>query len=573
FRRIVRHDQSLSAPGHAFLGKTGEATTILTPGDTLFRIARDMGLVAYAQTSLDHLKRLTPLLEEAADSEKRIRTLELSVRLLSEQHVDPKSRLELVEDAAQHTTEILQGRDEILPATALLAQCIGLLEHSGGTARQEVYELLEEALGRVEASQAKYVRALAAGDPTIEDTLHLSRRLYPTRNTGDVPGDLRVAEISARRLLKADVASLSPETAATTLELIADHALDPLIGARELDTHWPLAFAHSVCPPLGVLMMLGMDSEGALVSLMVKQGKTLVSRLEESNGVSFADSLDTWAQTYPHRYGYIDRKEGNNEFFLSMEELPISLPRASRLIVVAEPGVQQIPLNLALVDGNFAGHQLAIGYVPSLTWLEAKSRQPRILQPRRVAWISEATGGHEDDVLIRVLDRNEDTLRAHGFELETQSAVPSTLKGAQIAVVAAHGDIGSGGKFFHRVSDEGTLVLSPAALANALEGTELAILFVCSGGRTDKHPHVNTGVGLPKHLLSRGCRTVIASPWPLYASVAGPWLESFLKSWDDGLSALDATFSANQAVEKHFGNVPQYSLAMTVYGDVLMAKV
>ncbi|WP_229612813.1 hypothetical protein, partial [Pseudomonas syringae] len=27
-----RHDQSLSAPGHAFLGKTGEATTILTPG-------------------------------------------------------------------------------------------------------------------------------------------------------------------------------------------------------------------------------------------------------------------------------------------------------------------------------------------------------------------------------------------------------------------------------------------------------------------------------------------------------------------------------------------------------------
>ncbi|MDG6421921.1 hypothetical protein QCD78_28515, partial [Pseudomonas syringae pv. actinidiae] len=35
FRRIVRHDQSLSAPGHAFLGKTGEATTILTPGDVL----------------------------------------------------------------------------------------------------------------------------------------------------------------------------------------------------------------------------------------------------------------------------------------------------------------------------------------------------------------------------------------------------------------------------------------------------------------------------------------------------------------------------------------------------------
>ncbi|MDG6387841.1 hypothetical protein QCD76_27660, partial [Pseudomonas syringae] len=32
---MVRHDQSLSAPGHAFLGKTGEATTILTPGATV----------------------------------------------------------------------------------------------------------------------------------------------------------------------------------------------------------------------------------------------------------------------------------------------------------------------------------------------------------------------------------------------------------------------------------------------------------------------------------------------------------------------------------------------------------
>ncbi|MDU8269523.1 hypothetical protein RX830_27575, partial [Pseudomonas syringae pv. actinidiae] len=31
-------DQSLSAPGHAFLGKTGEATTILTPGVPLSAI-------------------------------------------------------------------------------------------------------------------------------------------------------------------------------------------------------------------------------------------------------------------------------------------------------------------------------------------------------------------------------------------------------------------------------------------------------------------------------------------------------------------------------------------------------
>ncbi|MDG6387620.1 hypothetical protein, partial [Pseudomonas syringae] len=51
FRRIVRHDQSLSAPGHAFLGKTGEATTILTPG----AIAKEVGL---SKGTVDGLARL-----------------------------------------------------------------------------------------------------------------------------------------------------------------------------------------------------------------------------------------------------------------------------------------------------------------------------------------------------------------------------------------------------------------------------------------------------------------------------------------------------------------------------------
>ncbi|EMX6257098.1 CHAT domain-containing protein [Pseudomonas aeruginosa] len=543
-------------------------------GYTLIRVARDLGLTEYAQTSLDHLRQVTALLDEPADTEKRIRTLELSLRLIGAQHLGDAMQLALLDDATQHCSEVLQGWDEILPATVILAQSIGLLEHSGnaGGSIDHARETLEKALARIEASQANYVRAMTAGDPTIEDILHLTRRVDPARNSGDAPGDLRVAEISARRFLKAGKGALSPDAVATTLELISDRALDPLQNARELETQWPLEYAHTLCPEDGAVMMLGTDSEGALVTLTVEQGQTVVST-QDASETDFATAVEDWAKAYPHRYGYINREEGNNEFFLSMADLHVPIPEAKRLIVVAEPGVQQVPINLALINDNFAGYQRAIGYVPSLTWLEAKSRQPRILEPRRVAWISEATGGHENDVLIRVLERNEYTLREHGFEVETQGKIPSTLKAAQIAVVAAHGDVGAGGRFFHRVSDEGNLVVSPTALANALEGSDLAILFVCSGGRTDKHPHGNTAVGLPKHLLSRGCRTVIASPWPLFASIAGPWLESFLRSWDEGVSALDATFIANQAVEKHFGNVPQYSLAMTVYGDVLMTKV
>ena len=538
---------------------------------TLFRIVRDLGVTSYAQASLDNLKRISTLITEPEESEKRIRTLELSMRLLHGKHQDLAFRVELVADAEEHCNQIMKGRDEILPAIVLLAQSIGLLEHFGGCASESARALLEEALSRLDAPRAKYVRAMTASKPTIADALHLAKRVDPTRNSGDVPGDLRIAEIAARRVLKTNEDSISAQTAATALELIADHALDPLDCARELDTQWPLEFAQSICPEDGAVLMLGLDSEGALVSLTIGEEQTLVSQHEGSD-TTFRKTLKEWAQTYPYRYGYINREEGNNEFFLSMQDLQIPIPNAKRTIVVAEPAVQQVPLNLALFENNLAGYQSAIGYVPSLTWLYAKSQQLRTRETKRVAWISEATGGHDDDVLVRVLMRTESTLRDHGFDVETEGVVPVALKGAQIAVVAAHGGVGSGGKFFHRLSDEGNLVVSPSSLATALEGAELVILFVCSGGRTDKHPHVNTAVGLPKHLLSRGCRTVIASPWPLFASVPGPWLESFLKSWDGGLSALDATFAANQAVESHFGNVPQYSLAMTVYGDVLMSK-
>ena len=93
--------------------------------------------------------------------------------------------------------------------------------------------------------------------------------------------------------------------------------------------------------------------------------------------------------------------------------------------------------------------------------------------------------------------------------LDTSGQVPDDLVGSEIAVIAAHGNVGVGGRFFRRVVDEGGLVLSPHTLARSLADTELVILFICSGGRTDSHPYSNTSVGLPKQLLSAGCRTCL----------------------------------------------------------------
>jgi hypothetical protein len=315
--------------------------------------------------------------------------------------------------------------------------------------------------------------------------------------------------------------------------------------------------------------MLGLDADGMLTALTVDESGASVAK-RGTVDTPFRRVLEDWSDRYPYQYGLIDRSEGNNEFFVSMQKLDVPLPNAQRIIVVSEPALQQVPLNLALLNEDLAGNSCAIGYVPSLTWLDAMQRRPRLQHQRRIAWISEPSDALSSSALAMVLSRTGPTLQAHGFELDTGGSIPPNLAGAQVAVIAAHGSVASGGRFFHRVSDEGRLVVTPGALAHSLAGIEMTILFVCSGGRTDKHPFVNTAVGLPKQLLSAGCRTAIASPWPLSPSVTGPWLESFMQAWDAGHTALDATFVANKAVDRHFGFVPQYSLAMTVYGDVLL---
>lgn len=73
-------------------------------------------------------------------------------------------------------------------------------------------------------------------------------------------------------------------------------------------------------------------------------------------------------------------------------------------------------------------------------------------------------------------------------------------------------------------------------------------------------------------LLDRGCRAVIASPWPLAAAVPGNWLERFLEAWEAGDSVLEANFKANLYVRQRLGPEPSLGLAMTVYGDVLLTN-
>lgn len=538
----------------------------------LFRTVRDAGMYPVALSLLENLRELAPLLSEPKRNLERIKTMELNLRVMYRKPYDREALIQLVSEAEEHCRSMLKDnlQTEALPAIAALAQSISLLEHYGGTPSAEASLLLTEALEGLDPQRSSYISALTSSKPSITETLLLNKNAASTRNADDIPRDLKAAELAARRLLREANGSIPVDIAAAAIEMLADHGLDSLEGARDLDSEWPLEYAQQIVPDDGAVLMLALDTDGILASLTVDQNGTALAR-QEALDTPFKEALQLWSKQYPQKYGYIDRDDGNNEFYLTMADLPVPLPDCRRLVVVAEPALQQVPMSLALINEEFAGRSCAIGYVPSLTWLEAVQRRPRLADSRRVTWISDATGQGKE-VLGQILARTEESLEEHGFEIDRSHSLPASLKGAKMAVVAAHGDVSSDGKYFHRVSDEGTLIISPAKLARALEGTELAIVFICNGGRTDRHPLDNTAVGLPKHLLSAGCRTVIASPWPLAAILTGPWLRSFLQSWDAGLSALDATFEANQAVDQAYGSVPQYSWAMTVYGDVSLKK-
>ena len=160
----------------------------------------------------------------------------------------------------------------------------------------------------------------------------------------------------------------------------------------------------------------------------------------------------------------------------------------------------------------------------------------------------------------------------HGFTTDTSGRIPENVRRASIAIATAHGQLTTEQRYIHSIADEHDLTESPVALARALAGVELVILFVCSGGRVDRHPIANTTVSLPKMLLDRGCRAVVASPWPLAAAVPGNWLERFLEAWEGGDTVLQANFKANQHVAERLGQEPALSLAMAAYGDVLLTK-
>ena len=198
------------------------------------------------------------------------------------------------------------------------------------------------------------------------------------------------------------------------------------------------------------------------------------------------------------------------------------------IVFAAAASLQAFPPNLFYVDEEFAGRTRPIAAVPSLAWLQAARSKRLIGDGRLCAWISTALGGIGSKTLPMITQRLESTFGEYGFEVDNSPTLPAAFAGATLAVIAAHSQVHPEGRYFQLVSDEGVLKVTAADLASALRNVGTVILFVCSGGRADKHPRPHDA-WLAKEILDRGCGAVIGSPWPLDARAPSHWLPAFLQ--------------------------------------------
>lgn len=545
---------------------------------TVIRVLRDLGLFELARKFLPTLKDLLSDLGFDVASDPRILSTELGLRMMEVEDTELGEIAALVDELARGCERALNDRSELLPLAVLLGQVVRKADDAGVPVAAQTRDLLKKALGLLGEQASQMVETVSSVTPSANDLAEMFNRVQRAIYAADAAGDYAVAGLAARRLLDGRIQQApTANDKALAVELLADHTVALPDAPPDMVVDWPVRYAQSLNQEGLDVAFLAIDNAGELVVTYVS-GAQAQSIEQPRHEQSFRRRMLAWLDDYPRNYGYIDAAHGNNDFFTTMEKLDVRLPTPDSLVVVAEPLLQQLTANLLLVDPGddgfsyFLGTRTAVGMVPSLTWLSMSRASNRSGRQAYKAWISAQDDPEGTGALDVALARLTNTFEDFGFAVDTGRKLPRDMSDAGLAVVTAHGGLTSEGRYIHSIRDEGTLIEAPSALATALADVEVVILFVCSGGRLDKHPWDNRTVGLPKQLLDKGCRAVISTPWPLDVKVTYQWLDPFLREWEAGSTILQATKKANEAVAQALGDAPQYSLAMSVYGDVLLTK-
>lgn len=543
----------------------------------LVRLLRDVGLLEFAREVHERiggiLRRLGLYEDNQHEHEHMGLQIDMALLLQSEEHI-PANIPGLLERSSASAEEALARHYNLLPAAALLGQLVLVAEKFGVNVSAKVGASLDALQERMGESNTILVRAISSKHPDAEDVLFLHNRIETARYSDDVGYDVRYSVLAARRLLDSADAVQDSEVAALAIELLADRAIaapgweataEPVPTISRASE--PVEMAKRVSAEGVSVVLAGIDASSRLVAVIATAGG-IDSVHREGREVFSVDHYRSWTEEFPLRYG-ID-EQAPNLFHLSTDRLGISNLPDSPVLLVADTELQQLPPNLLRQGDRFAGQMRAMAMVPSLSWITAAWSRPAKTNGRRAAWIS--AEDQRGPTLAMIIDRLEPTLAEHSIELDSGAELPTTFAYSELVVLAAHGSVSSEGRFFYRVSDEGILTVTAGELASALRNVGVVVLFVCSGGRTDKHPMANTTVGLAKELLDRGCSTVVASSWPLDSRVTYHWLPAFLEEWTRDVPVVEACYIANLTVAEAFGGDLSKQLAMTVFGDPLRTQ-
>lgn len=489
---------------------------------TLARIARQLGLLEIAQSVLQTCRQLYAMVGMTDTMRHRLDVIELGIRVIKLPKGDAVALAGLLAECRSSLEHAIALGDEVSVCAYQFAQVARAVEQSGQPLAEEVRALIEYAMTQLAPEAAAALRALSADRPDAHQLVRVFNQTPGARLSEDAPNDLLTVTVAAPRLLAANPAEIPVEHFFLAIELLADKGMVLGSPAPALDVDWPARYARTLVGEGYSVLMLGLDEHGELVAGIAAAAGLNVVRAP-AGAESMKARLRHWAVTYPYQFGLIDsHKVGAKEFYAAMAPFQIPMPYGVKVVVVGEPAIMQLTFNLILRNGrDFIGHDTALAMVPSLTWLSSVRTKPMRGDGRRLAWVSYPGPGGDLRTMEVVMAMLEPTLQTHGIALETVGELPQNFRGAQMAVVTAHGQLTTEEKFIHRIVDEDDLKESPPALARALAHVELVILFVCSGGRVDVDPMSNATVSLPKMLLNEGCRTIIASPWPLNSGVPG----------------------------------------------------
>lgn len=537
------------------------------------RILRDSGLYKHARSVIQKGRHILQRMDLFDAYSHRLDTLDLQIRQINLQ-IGGSERADLdalLADVVRNGEAVLKHHDITAPAAAMLGQLLRQAREIGAAIPAEADGVYAELLKHSRGSDYSLISTMSAVAPSADELLTLIKTNSSTRYSDDVGYDMHNAVIAASRALSKDNYISDAINTSFALEILADRGVglpgwdespEPPPPLQDIDE--AAEIARSISREGLSVVQAGFDASGRLVRVSTIDGH-METPVREPDNVILAERFTIWSKKYPYDYG--TDGEFVNLFYTTTADLRLSNLPIGPVVIVADVRFQPFPPNLLYVDEEFAGRTRAMAMAPSLSWLRAARSKGMLGDGRLCSWISTAVGTTESQTLSMIAERLESTFIQYGFKVDSSPTLPATFAGASLAVITAHGGVHPEGRYFQVVSDEGLLRVTARDLANALRNVGIVILFVCSGGRADKHPGAHTALGLAKDILDRGCAAVIASPWPLDARVPYHWLPIFLEHLSQGDTILEANFCANKIVDRDFSQDPARGLAMTIFGN------